>query len=180
MATGKIIIYEHVDFQGDSRELTADTSNLTSVGLNDKVSSIKVYGSVWAGYEHADYKGRQYILEEGNYPNWGCWQGSNDQLSSLKKLKMNPPNITLYQHTNYGGTALSLQCPANDLRSHQFNDQASSIKVLNGIWILYEHIDFTGRQYIVTKGDYPNWDQWRGANDQISSLRPVKKPACEK
>ena len=40
----------------------------------------------WIGYEHDKYNGRQYILEEGDYSSPGEWQGSNDQLSSLKKL----------------------------------------------------------------------------------------------
>ncbi|XP_072021887.1 epidermal differentiation-specific protein-like [Amphiura filiformis] len=180
MATGKIIIYQDVDFKGASRELTSDVSNLGSIGFNDRISSIKVVGSVWVGYEHAHYKGRQYILEEGNYPNWGSWKGSNDQLSSLKRLNADhlgeTPNIVLYEHTNYGGTAVSFQYQIDNLGYYHFNDQASSVKVKTGTWILYEHSNCNGRQYIVTEGSYPDWNAWNGSNDQISSLRPVKEP----
>ena len=42
-------------------------------------------------------------------------------------------------------------------------------------WILFEHINFCGKQYIVTEGCYPHWDNWRGENDQISSFRPIKE-----
>ncbi|XP_022092298.1 gamma-crystallin N-like [Acanthaster planci] len=177
--TSQITIYQDTDFKGASREVTGDISNLNSIGFNDRVSSIKVVGSVWVGYEHTNYSGRQYILEEGEYRNWGAWKGSNDQLSSLKKL--NPdigdePQITLYQHTNYGGRAVTFTYGIENLKYYSFNDEVSSAKVKSGIWILFEHSNYNGRQYVVTEGSYPNWNSWQGSNDQISSLRPIKEP----
>ncbi|XP_038063971.1 gamma-crystallin N-like [Patiria miniata] len=177
--TAKITLYQDSNFRGASRDVTGDISKLSSIGFNDRVSSIKVVGSVWVGYEHTNYNGRQYILEEGDYPNWGAWKGSNDQLSSLKKL--NPdigdlPQIVLYQHTNYGGRAATFTYGIYNLKYYNFNDDASSLKVKSGIWILYEHSNYGGRQYVVTEGSYPHWDNWRGANDKISSLRPIKEP----
>ncbi len=177
--TGKIIIYQDSNFGGASREVTGDMSSLTSIGFNDRISSIKVLGSVWVGYEHSGYQGRQYILEEGDYANWGAWQGSNDQLSSLKKL--NPdigetPQITLYQHGNYGGKAVNFTYGIDNLSYYHFNDEVSSLKVKSGIWILYEHSGYRGKQNIVTEGSYSSAGSWSGGNDQVSSLRPIKEP----
>ena len=42
----QIIIYEHSDFKGAVRELTGDCANMKDLGFNDRVSSIKVIGSV--------------------------------------------------------------------------------------------------------------------------------------
>ena len=44
--TNQIVIYQDSNFGGPSREPTSDVSDLSSVGFNDRVSSIKVIGSV--------------------------------------------------------------------------------------------------------------------------------------
>ncbi|XP_072047003.1 beta-crystallin B2-like [Amphiura filiformis] len=181
MATAKIVIYEDENFSGASREVTEDVSDLNSIGFNDRVSSIKVFGSVWVGYQNGSYDGRQYILEEGDYPKSSSWNGGNDQLTSLKRLNTDnlgeTPSIELYQHGSYGGKSVSFEYEINDLKNYDFNDEVTSIKVKMGTWILYEDGDFKGQQYIVTEGSYPEAKDWKGRNDKITSLRPVKEPA---
>ncbi|XP_033114660.1 epidermal differentiation-specific protein-like [Anneissia japonica] len=177
--TNQIIIYQDTNFKGTSRELTSKESNLSSIGFNDRVSSIRVIGSVWVGYEHSQYKGRQYILEEGDYSTWRAWQGSNDQLSSLKKLNLDigeTPQITLYQHNNYSGRAVNFTYKITNLSYYRFNDEVSSVKVKSGVWILYEHANFNGKQWVVTEGSYYSACSFRGENDKVSSLRPIKEP----
>ncbi|XP_072047002.1 epidermal differentiation-specific protein-like [Amphiura filiformis] len=181
MATAKIVVYQDSDFKGASREITEDISDLNSVGFNDRISSIKVFGSVWVGYADTKYGGRQYILEEGDYKNSSSWNGSNDQLSSLKRLNTDnlgeTGSIELYEHDNYGGKCETYEYEINNLKYYNFNDDVSSIKVKKGTWIIFDDADFKGRQYIVTEGSYPDAKSWKGSNDTISSLRPVKEPA---
>ncbi|XP_072047721.1 epidermal differentiation-specific protein-like isoform X2 [Amphiura filiformis] len=181
MATAKIVIYADSNYEGTSRELSSDVTSLSDVGFNDRISSIKVFGSVWVGYKDNNFSGRQFILEEGEYPNPGSWHGSHDELSSLKRLNTDhlsePPNIVLYGDSNYGGNHASFQYAIDNLGYYHFNDETSSIVVKTGTWILYEDYGYSGRQYIIHEGSYSDPKGWSGGHDQISSLRPVKEPA---
>ncbi|XP_071957900.1 uncharacterized protein [Antedon mediterranea] len=175
--TAKIIIYDHTHFKGPLRVLTNNEDNLGDIGFNDRLSSIKVQGSVWVGYEHSQFHGRQYILEEGEYPTPQAWKGSNDKLSSLKRLSTAPlsksPFIILYEHGQFRGKSHRFTYKISSLGAYGFNDKLSSLKVIRGTWILYEHGGYSGRQFIVTEGEYRNG---YGGNDIISSLRPVLEP----
>ncbi|XP_038050835.1 epidermal differentiation-specific protein-like [Patiria miniata] len=174
----KITIYDDANFGGASRELTESCRDLTKIGFNDRISSIKVVGSAWVGYEHGNYGGRQYILEERNFPDPNSWGGSNDQLSSLKKLDINigdETKIVVYADGNFKGNSKPFESEVKDLSYYSFNDVISSVEVKSGTWVLYEHSNYKGRMYVLTKGSYANPSDW-GPNDTISSLRPVKEP----
>ncbi|XP_022088118.1 epidermal differentiation-specific protein-like [Acanthaster planci] len=175
----KIILYQDTEFRGASREVTEDITDLSSIGFSNRVSSLKVVGSVWVGYEDPYFSGRQYVLEEGEFDNWRSWHGSRDELSSLKKLNLDvgeTPQIVLYQHTNYSGRAVSFTYAIENLKYYKFDDEASSLRVKSGIWVLYQKTRYRGKQFVVTEGFYPHYDHWRGADDQISSLRPIREP----
>ncbi|XP_072553150.1 epidermal differentiation-specific protein-like [Salminus brasiliensis] len=172
----KIIIYEHVDFQGMSREFTSSVCNLIEENFNDCVSSLKVIGEPWVAHEHVNFSGSQYVYEEGEYAR----VESNDAFSSLEKVTedLTNPQITLYEHANYGGRSLVLTTETN-LCYGSFNDLASSHKVQRGAWVLYQHINRAGAKLVARASrDMPTYGWF---NDQVSHLRPLKpgKPTIE-
>lgn len=85
------------------------------------------------------------------------------------------PQITLFRDVNFGGRAVTLwPCGTSSLgKDYNFNDQASSIRVTGGTWLLYDDDGYSGNVYVVTPGEYPYPDRWGGANDRLSSLRPL-------
>ena len=97
----KIIVYEHVDFQGISREFTSSVSNLIQENFNDCISSLKVIGNPWVLYSDINFSGNPEIYEEGEYAR----VEHNDSISSLEMVTedLTDPQITLYEHDNYQG-----------------------------------------------------------------------------
>ncbi|XP_036447336.1 epidermal differentiation-specific protein-like [Colossoma macropomum] len=165
----KIIVYENANFQGLSREFTSSVLNLVKEDFNDCISSLKVIGNPWVVYSDRDFRGSQFVYEEGEYPRVEF----NDQISSLEVVTedLMYPQITLYEHDNYRGRTLVLTTETNLLYG-SFHDLASSHKVQRGAWVLYEHINRAGAQMVARASrDVPNYGWF---NDRVSHVRPLK------
>lgn len=54
---------------------------------NDKISSVKICSGTWQFFEHANYQGRNFQLQPGNYPTLDS-PGSvvNHTISSFRKV----------------------------------------------------------------------------------------------
>ena len=63
-------------------------------------------------------------------------------------------SIKLYEHWQYEGREVSLTDSNTNLVNIGFNDKVSSVKVDCGTWILWEHIHFEGKYYIIGLGHY--------------------------
>ncbi|XP_056360871.1 epidermal differentiation-specific protein-like [Oenanthe melanoleuca] len=173
---GKIIIYEHANFQGLSREFTTNIANLKDVDWNDVASSVIVIGQPWVAYEHQNYEGKFLVLEEGKHNFVG--EGMNDKISSLQVITedLHNPQITLYEHINYQGKSRVIREATNLAAGHD-NDIMSSHKVQRGAWLLCEHSDGSGIQYLAREHEHlPNYKAIN-FNDKLSFLRPLR-PGC--
>ncbi|NXF08433.1 EDSP protein, partial [Smithornis capensis] len=170
---GKIIIYEHANFQGLSKEFTSEIANLVAVDWNDIVSSVKVIGQPWVAYEHVNYTGQFLVFEEGEYSNVG--EQMNDKISSLQVVtdNLHNPQITLYEHANYQGRSKIIK-EATNLAAGYDNDIVSSHKVQRGAWLLYENSDGSGTKYLAREHEQlPNYNAIN-FNDKLSFLRPLR------
>ncbi|NWI93442.1 EDSP protein, partial [Pitta sordida] len=170
---GKIILYEHANFQGLSKQLTTDIANLKDVDWNDCISSVRVIGQPWVAYEHANYTGQFLVLEEGEHSYVG--RKMNDKISSLRVITedLHNPQITLYEHVQYQGKSRVIKEATNLAAGHD-NDIMSSHKVQRGAWLLCEHSDGGGIQYLAREHEnLPNYKAIN-FNDKLSFLRPLR------
>ncbi|NWR65316.1 EDSP protein, partial [Bucorvus abyssinicus] len=169
---GKIIVYEHANFQGYSREFTSDIANLKAVDWNDCISSVRVFGQPWVAYEHHNYTGRLLVFEEGDHHFVG--RDMNDKITSLQKITENlhNPQITLYEHVNYQGKSRVIREATNLARGYD-NDTISSHKVQSGVWLLCEHSDGSGFHYIARANEHLPHYGAINFNDKLSFLRPL-------
>ncbi|XP_030309776.1 epidermal differentiation-specific protein-like [Calypte anna] len=169
---GKIIVYEHANFQGYSKEFTTDITNLKAVDWNDCISSVKVIGQPWVAYQHVNFTGNLLVFEEGEHDFVG--RQMNDRISSLQVITedLHNPQITLYEHAQYQGKSRVVREATNLARGWD-NDSISSHKVQKGVWLLCQHSDGSGFRYIAREHEHlPNYKAIN-FNDRLSFLRPL-------
>lgn len=165
-----ITLYEDKDFQGKSLTLQQSAPNLGGVGFNDKVSSLKVQSGTWTLYTEGQFRGNYFPFTAGRYSNIAPTIGAN----VVSSVKLEQSEITLFQHPGFGGKSVTLTQSASSLFDHGFNDETSSLRVSSGTWIVYQHVNFTGKSFRVTAGSYDYAQIVAGiGNDTISSVKLV-------
>ncbi|XP_027021077.2 epidermal differentiation-specific protein-like [Tachysurus fulvidraco] len=165
----KIIVYEQSCFKGLSREITSDVPDLNKLSFDNCISSLKVIGNPWVAYTGANYTGEPTEYEEGEYASVYY----NNDISSLQLVTedLDNPQITLYEHENYKGRSLVIDCETN-LSYGDFDDKASSHKVQRGAWVLYQYVQRGGYKLVARAGrDVPKLDWF---DNRVSHVRPLK------
>jgi hypothetical protein len=81
-------------------------------------------------------------------------------------------DITIFEHDNFNGRAVTARGPVANLDRFGFNDQVSSAVVDSGVYEVCEHADFGGHCTLLGPGEYRSFNRM-GFNDQVSSVRPV-------
>ncbi|KAM3936085.1 LOW QUALITY PROTEIN: beta/gamma crystallin domain-containing protein 2 [Leptodactylus fuscus] len=177
----KILLFQHPEFKGHSWEMTRDLRSLQEERnqLGERltsVGSLKVLGGCWVAYEKEGFDGHQYLLEEGEYQQWSKWGGWTEELGSLRHIRtdFSEPEIILYEKPGcLEGPCLRLNESLADVEVAQYGTNTGSIQVLNGVWVAYENVDFSGEQYILEKGSYHSYHDWGAKDSQICSVQPV-------
>ncbi|XP_072465559.1 beta/gamma crystallin domain-containing protein 2 isoform X2 [Notamacropus eugenii] len=176
----KALVYEATDFQGHCWEVSRDIYDLRNPEDEQSpslatVGSLRILGGCWVGYEKEGFRGHQYLLEEGEYPDWSHWGGYDESLTSLRVIRtdFSDPAVMLFEAADFEGQSVGLSeaLPDVQLAGHGLTTQA--IHVLSGVWVAYEQVGFSGEQYVLEKGVYRNCDDWGAGNSTITSLQPI-------
>ncbi|AKB54712.1 hypothetical protein A9239_04745 [Methanosarcina sp. A14] len=83
VSAAEVIVYEHVNFGGESFDATSDQPSAGG-NLNDKISSIKVKSGTWRFYEYINYGGRYWDFGPGEYASVESVGIPDDSISSFK------------------------------------------------------------------------------------------------
>ncbi|XP_048349461.1 beta/gamma crystallin domain-containing protein 1 isoform X2 [Sphaerodactylus townsendi] len=183
----KVIVYEKPFFEGNHIELDTELAALPKEENQEgsqmkklpltSVGSMKVTGGIWIAYEKPGFTGHQYLLEEGEYWEWKDWGGYDEQVQSLRPAlgRLPQPHMIMYTEKDFGikGSSINVLGIISNLKDTGYGLRTQSIHVLSGVWVAYENPDFTGEQYILDKGMYPNYETWGGRNCKISSVQPI-------
>ncbi|XP_018081777.1 gamma-crystallin-1-like [Xenopus laevis] len=170
---GKIFFYEERNFQGRHYECGSDSSDLSS--YFNRCNSIRVEGGNWILYEHPSYRGHQYYLWQGEYPDFQRWMGFNDSIRSCRFV----PNyqgqykMRIYESGDFQGQMMEFfdDCP-NTYDRFRFHD-IHSCNVFDGHWMFYEEPNYRGRQYYLRSGEYRRFNDWGASSPRIGSFRRV-------
>ncbi|GEM_PF-2363399 len=173
-AVGHVCLYEEPHYQGGERCFTEDQANFKFLGINDRISSLRIKGDIQVQlYQHADYQGisRTYA---NNTPSFD--EQMDKQFSSLKILSLETTagNVCLYGEPHFQGWEKCFIEDQPNFAYLRINDQAASLKVMGPVQVkLYEHADYQGFSYTYTQ-DQTNLG---AQSNQFSSLQiePLKR-----
>ncbi|CAK6967652.1 gamma-crystallin B-like [Scomber scombrus] len=80
--------------------------------------------------------------------------------------------IIFYEENNFQGRYYECNSDCPELNIHF--SRCNSVRVESGAWVLYEKPNYLGYQYILTRGEYPDYQHWMGYNDNIRSCHIVR------
>uniref|UniRef100_A0A4W6F0A0 Beta/gamma crystallin 'Greek key' domain-containing protein n=1 Tax=Lates calcarifer TaxID=8187 RepID=A0A4W6F0A0_LATCA len=82
----RIRIFERPDFTGQMTEFSEDMPNLMDRWRFRDIHSAHVHDGIWVFYEHPNYRGRQYLLEKGEYRRHAEWGALNSSVGSIRRV----------------------------------------------------------------------------------------------
>ncbi|XP_048883530.1 crystallin, gamma S2 [Brienomyrus brachyistius] len=122
--------------------------------------------------------GYQYVLTRGEYPEYLRWMGFNDRLSSCKMIHIatgSQYRIQLYDKADFAGQVFECMEDCPSLQERFRIRELHSCKVLEGVWVFYEHPNYRGRQFLLEEGEYRKPVDWGAACPTVQSFRRLKE-----
>ncbi|XP_056321074.1 gamma-crystallin S-1 [Danio aesculapii] len=171
---GKIIFYEDKHFGGHQYECIDDCADMLC--YLHRCNSIKVESGCFMIYEQPHYKGNQFLVRKGDYPEFESWLGKNDSICSCHVIPMIAGlshEVKLFERMEYGGQMMALMedCP-NVMDMFQIN-HVYSCKVSGGSWLFFEQSNYKGRMYLIRPGEYTRFTEWGGINARVGSIKRI-------
>uniref|UniRef100_A0A8V0Z4K1 Crystallin beta-gamma domain containing 2 n=1 Tax=Gallus gallus TaxID=9031 RepID=A0A8V0Z4K1_CHICK len=131
----------------------------------------------WILFDSQAFTGEQHVLSEGEYPTLGAMGClSSTTIRSLKKVPVffSEPSIFLHGLECFEGKEIELNNEVRSLQAEGFNNHVLSVRVKGGIWVLCEHGDFRGRQWLLECTEITNWLTYSGLQ-HVGSLYPIRQ-----
>uniref|UniRef100_A0A8C1KQY5 Crystallin beta-gamma domain containing 1b n=1 Tax=Cyprinus carpio TaxID=7962 RepID=A0A8C1KQY5_CYPCA len=184
---GKIVIFEHHQFSGQSIEFYRDQPDTTHMKLSS-VISIKVIRGCWILYEKPGFEGRCIALEEeGVTELLNQWTEEGDKTSApvvigsirLAVRDYTPPRIELFTEPAGRGRSSEYVDDTAEVGSFSRPQSTGSIKVHSGLWLVYSDPGFQGLLAVLEAGEYPFPEDWGFPLPVVSSLRPLRMGALK-
>uniref|UniRef100_A0A3B5MPF7 Beta/gamma crystallin 'Greek key' domain-containing protein n=1 Tax=Xiphophorus couchianus TaxID=32473 RepID=A0A3B5MPF7_9TELE len=86
--------------------------------------------------------------------------------------------IIFYENREFSGRHFECSKDCADLLRSL--SRCGSIRVESGSFMIYEKANYTGNQYYLSKGEYPDIHHWTGVSDSVGSCRHIHTPGSFK
>ncbi|XP_047238753.1 beta/gamma crystallin domain-containing protein 1-like [Girardinichthys multiradiatus] len=170
----KIILYSEPDFQGEC--LVFHHSQGT---LSDKfmVMSCQVVRGSWVLCENKQFSGNMYVLTEEDYPSltsMGCPSSCSVLSIKLVPMTLSVPSISLFGLEGLEGREITTESEVISLVRDGFNNHILSVRVNSGSWVVCEHSNYRGRQFLLEPIEITNWPKFSSLQ-RIGSMYPIRQ-----
>lgn len=142
--------------------------------------TLNLYTSVpfsWVLYVGENFTGNMCVLSEGDYPNLTSMGIPTDSgIRSVKAVPMtfSVPSISLFGLECFEGREVTIDTQISNMWEEGFNTHFLSVRVNSGCWVLCEHNNFRGRQFLLEPIEITNWHKCSSLSC-IGSLYPVRQ-----
>ncbi|KAA8579340.1 hypothetical protein FQN60_010707, partial [Etheostoma spectabile] len=160
----QVTLFEQRNFAGRRLDLSSDCARLSDKNFPERCNSVQVESGAWVGYEHENFRGRQYLWdmsERGEYNCYDKWCAQDN----------NPGRAQLFERAGFSGKKMEIQDDIPNLMSRYSLNRVASIRVLGGAWAVYQEPNYRGPHYILEKKDYNNYSDWGSQNSTVGSMR---------
>ncbi|KAL4656807.1 Gamma-crystallin B-like [Arapaima gigas] len=82
----QIKLFEKPNFEGTVMEVTENIPSTLDYFSNRAVHSCRVLDGAWVFFEHPNYRGRQYLLEKGDYSCYTEWGAMYPTVGSIRHI----------------------------------------------------------------------------------------------
>lgn len=168
-----VVLYDSGNFSGKSLAVNGPVPSLGQAGMGDRVSSVEVRRGRWQLCRDSGYQGTCITLEPGRHHLSG---EMHDEASSIRPVYGSnnqplPANgaLTLYENADFSGRSLFITGPTEYLGRLGFNDTASAVEVLGGLWDICTDSVYRGRCITLGPGRHVLTGN---THDRASSVRP--------
>ncbi|KAK2920895.1 beta/gamma crystallin domain-containing protein 1 [Channa argus] len=170
----EIILYSEPDFQGECHVF-----DRTHEAVPEKLTtkSCRVVGGSWVLYENKEYSGNLYVLSEGEYPNltsMGCPPDCSIRSVKTVPMTFSVPSISLFGLECLEGREITTDTEIVSMVEEGFNNHILSVKVNSGCWVICEHSNYRGRQFLLEPIEITNWPKFSSLHT-IGSVYPVRQ-----
>ncbi|NXC22371.1 CRGN protein, partial [Corythaeola cristata] len=167
----QITFYEGKCFTGRKLEVCGSCGSFQDRGFLNRVNSICVQSGAWVCFDHPEFRGQQYILEHGEYPDFYRWNGRSDHLGSCRPVGM--VSGCCWCFSLLAGALVGWSC-CWALGQGWNKTCINALKVYgDGAWVLYEEPSYRGRMYVVERGEFSSFNAWQARNGGVQSIRRV-------
>ncbi|XP_067282605.1 serine-rich adhesin for platelets [Pseudorasbora parva] len=169
----EVLLYSELDFQGSCRVCHQNQSLPESLA----VQSCRVVGGSWVLYGGEQFTGDMCVLSEGDYPNrTSMGFPTNSSIRSVKAVPMtfSVPSISLFGLECFEGREVVVDTQVSSMQEEGFNTHFLSVRVNSGSWVLCEHSNYRGRQFLLEPIEISNWQKFSSVSC-IGSLYPVRQ-----
>ncbi|XP_029022888.1 uncharacterized protein crybg2 isoform X2 [Betta splendens] len=170
----EIILYSEPDFQGNCHVFG---DNQTAVPEKLLTKSCRVAGESWVLYANEDFCGNQFVLSEGDYPSltsMGCPPGCTIRSVRIIPMTLSVPSISLFGLECLEGREITVDTDVVSMVEEGYNNHVLSVKVSSGCWVICEHSNYRGRQFLLEPIEITNWPKFSSMHT-IGSMYPVRQ-----